>query len=150
MSLDTTNLQILKNSGTDKERVYAEKIEPIRKNGHWLLSTLLLGNVVVNETLPILFHDIVGGGIAAVIISTGLVVLFGEIIPNAVCARHGLAIGARLAPLVKVCMWLMFPLAYPIAKLLDYILGTDEGIVYKRARMYNTWTEARHIQGAFG
>ncbi|KAI9102685.1 hypothetical protein DFS34DRAFT_610102 [Phlyctochytrium arcticum] len=135
MSLDTTNLQILKNSGTEKERKYAAKIEPIRKHGHWVLTTLLLGNVVVNETLPILFDGIVGGGVAAIIISTALVVLFGEVIPNAICARHGLAVGATLTPLVKVCMWVMFPVAYPIAKLLDWLLGHEEGTIYARAQL---------------
>ncbi|KND04942.1 uncharacterized protein SPPG_00632 [Spizellomyces punctatus DAOM BR117] len=135
MSLDTTNLQILKNSGTEKERKYAAKIEPIRKHGHWVLTTLLLGNVVINETLPILFHSIVGGGLAAIIISTALVVLFGEIIPNAICARHGLAVGATLTPLVRVCMWILFPVAYPIAKLLDYLLGHSEGTIYARAQL---------------
>ena len=55
MSLDATNLYILKVSGTEKEKKYAAKIEPIRKNGHLLLVTLLLVNTIVNETLPILF-----------------------------------------------------------------------------------------------
>src|SRR5687768_3661941 len=54
MSLDSTNISILKLSGTPRERLYAERIEPIRKNGHLLLVTLLLVNTVVNETLPIL------------------------------------------------------------------------------------------------
>ncbi|KAI9009549.1 hypothetical protein BC832DRAFT_529847, partial [Gaertneriomyces semiglobifer] len=135
MSLDTTNLQILKSSGDPQEKKYAERIEPIRKHGHWVLSTLLLGNVVVNETLPILFDDIVGGGIGAIIISTALVVVFGEIIPNAICARHGLAVGAYFAPVVKVCMWIFCPIAYPIAKILDWLLGADEGTIYARAQL---------------
>ncbi|KAJ3161624.1 hypothetical protein HDU88_007261 [Geranomyces variabilis] len=135
MSLDTTNLEILRNSGTDSERAHATKIAPIRQHGHWVLTTLLLGNVVINETLPILFDSLVGGGVAAIIISTGLVVLFGEIIPNAVCARNGLAIGATFAPIVQVCMWFMAPIAWPIAKLLDFILGHDEGTVYARAQL---------------
>ncbi|KAJ3050188.1 hypothetical protein HK097_008838 [Rhizophlyctis rosea] len=132
MSLDSTNLLILKQSGTPKEKEYAEKIEPIRRHGHWVLSTLLLGNVVVNETLPIVFHGVVGGGVAAVVVSTFLVVLFGEIIPNAICARHGLAIGATLAPVVKFFMYIFYPIAYPIGLLLDSILGTHAGTVYER------------------
>ncbi|KAI8825772.1 uncharacterized protein EV422DRAFT_491423, partial [Fimicolochytrium jonesii] len=135
MSLDTTNLEILRNSGTEQEQRYAAKIEPVRKHGHWVLTTLLLGNVVINETLPILFDSLVGGGIAAIIISTGLVVLFGEIIPNAICARNGLAVGAAFAPLVKMCMWIMAPLSWPIAKLLDALLGHEEGTIYARAQL---------------
>ncbi|KAI8913945.1 hypothetical protein DFJ77DRAFT_465293 [Powellomyces hirtus] len=150
MSLDTTNLEILRNSGTEQERKHANKIWPIRKHGHWVLTTLLLGNVVINETLPILFDSLVGGGVAAIIISTGLVVLFGEIIPNAICARNGLAVGATFAPIVQVCMWIMAPLAWPIAKILDCILGHDEGTVYARAQLKTLIRIHEEGQGGLG
>jgi hypothetical protein len=58
MSLDTTNLKILQLAGTPKQQKYATRILPIRKNGHILLTTLLLTNTVLNETLPILFDGI--------------------------------------------------------------------------------------------
>jgi metal transporter CNNM len=62
MSLDETNLAILANSGTEIQRKRARRIVPIRKNGHLLLTTLLLTNTVINETLPVLFDSIFGGG----------------------------------------------------------------------------------------
>lgn len=37
MSLDETQLRVLSVSGTEQQRRYAQKIEPIRKNGHLLL-----------------------------------------------------------------------------------------------------------------
>lgn len=37
--------------------------------------TLLLGNMIVNETLPILTEGVLGGGIQAVAISTILIVM---------------------------------------------------------------------------
>ena len=78
MSLDETNLSILKASGTPKEQAYAARIEPIRKKAHLLLVTLLLGNTIVNETLPVLMHEIHLEGAYAVAISTALIVIFGE------------------------------------------------------------------------
>jgi CBS domain containing-hemolysin-like protein len=54
-------------------------------------------NVIVNETLPIVFDSVLGGGWPAVVLSTALIVIFGEIIPQAVCVRYGLPIGARCA-----------------------------------------------------
>ena len=83
MSLDATNLQILKASGTQMQKAYADRIEPIRKSTHILLVTLLLGNTIVNETLPVLFHTIHLDGYQAVLISTALIVVFGEILPQA-------------------------------------------------------------------
>jgi metal transporter CNNM len=63
-----------------------------------LLVTLLLANVIVNETLPIVMDDVLGGGgITAVLASTALIVVFGEIIPQSVCSRYGLAVGAFFA-----------------------------------------------------
>lgn len=135
MSLDLTNLQILIASGSDTDKRYASKILPIRENGHLLLITLLLGTVVVNESIPILMDSIIGGGIYAVAISTLLVVIFGEIIPNAICNVYGLAVGSFFAPFVRMCMVLMWPFAYPIAKLLDCLLGEKEGVVYRRAEL---------------
>ena len=37
--------------------------------------------------------------------------------------RYGLLIGARCAPVVLALMWILSPVAYPIAKLLDKALG---------------------------
>ncbi|KAJ2848510.1 hypothetical protein IWW36_003253 [Coemansia brasiliensis] len=136
MSLDATNLHILATSGTEKQRVYAKRIQPLRQNGHWLLVTLLLGNTIVNETLPIVLDSVLGsGGVSAIIISTASIVLFGEIIPQSLCARYGLAIGAFFVYPVRALQYLLAPLGYPIAKLLDYTLGSDHGVIYKKAQL---------------
>jgi hypothetical protein len=39
---------------------------------------------VVNESLPIFLDDVLGGGVRAVIVSTTMIVIFGEVIPQAV------------------------------------------------------------------
>ena len=62
MSLDSTNLAILSAAGTAKQQKHAAKIMPIRKNGHLLLTSLLLTNTVLNETLPILCDGLFGEG----------------------------------------------------------------------------------------
>ncbi|KAJ1829024.1 hypothetical protein LPJ70_007148, partial [Coemansia sp. RSA 2708] len=136
MSLDSTNLHILATSGTAQQQTYAQRIQPIRKNGHWLLVTLLLGNTIVNETLPIVLDSVLGGGgVSAIIISTAAIVLFGEIIPQSLCARYGLAIGAFFAYPVRLLQYVLAPLGYPVALLLDYILGPDHGVIYQKAQL---------------
>lgn len=76
MALDPMELRIVQNCGTEKERKYAKKIEPVRSQGNYLLCSLLLGNVLVNTTLTILLDDIAGSGLIAVVVSTiGIVIL---------------------------------------------------------------------------
>ncbi|CDS10379.1 hypothetical protein LRAMOSA03055 [Lichtheimia ramosa] len=134
MGQDETNLHVLIESGTPSERKNAKKVLALLERGkHWVLVTLLLSNVVINETLPIILDGVLGGGWQAVVISTALIVIFGEVIPQSICVRYGLAIGARTAWMVLVLMYLMYPIAYPTALLLDYFLGESHGTVYKKA-----------------
>ncbi len=135
MGLDMVNLQVLSTSGSPTEQKHAKKvIKLLEKGRHWVLVVLLLGNVIVNETLPIFLSDF-GGGIAAVLTSTFLIVIFGEIVPQSICARYGLAIGAYCAPLVHATMILMAPVAWPTAKLLDWCLGEEHGTTYRKAEL---------------
>lgn len=137
MGLDELHLRVLATSSEDMtEKRNAQKVLKLMQKGrHWVLVVLLLGNVVINESLPIFLDGAIGGGIAAVVISTTAIVIFGEIIPQAVSVRYGLAIGARCAPFVLCLMYLFAPIAYPTAKLLDYVLGQNEGHTYKKAEL---------------
>lgn len=134
MALDQTELKIIQNTGTEKERDYANKISPIRAHGNFLLCSLLLGNVLVNNSLTILL-DTLTSGLVAVIGATMGIVVFGEIIPQAICSRHGLAVGAATIWLTKLFMLLTFPLSFPISKLLDKLLGAEIGTVYDKKKL---------------
>lgn len=134
MSLDRTELKILCNTGTPKEREYAKAIQPVRNHGNYLLCSILLGNVLVNSIFTILLDGLTSG-LIAVVFSTLSIVIFGEITPQAICSRHGLAVGARTIYITKLVMLLTAPLAYPISKLLDRVLGEEIGNVYNRERL---------------
>ncbi|XP_063964127.1 metal transporter CNNM2-like [Lytechinus pictus] len=134
MALDPVELQILQNAGSRKEKKYAKLITPIRKMGNYLLCSLLLGNVLVNTTLTVLLDDL-SSGIWAVLGATAGIVIFGEIIPQAICSRHGLAVGANTIYLTRFFMVLTFIVSYPISKILDLILGKEIGAVYDRVRL---------------
>lgn len=55
-SVDPTQLQVLSISGTPKQQEYARKIMPVRKNGHLLLTSLVIVNMLVNEALVSPFY----------------------------------------------------------------------------------------------
>lgn len=91
MGLDETQLNVLSVSGTpyvtptpiqrnkltlrSKQRRYAQKVKPIRKHGHLLLVTLLLANVITNETLPIIADPVLGGGFKSIVFSTVILLM---------------------------------------------------------------------------
>jgi len=134
MGQDETYLQVIATSGEGAERRHAAKVLRLLGRGkHWVLVTLLLSNVITNETLPIVLDRSLGGGWPAVVTSTVLIVIFGEVVPQSICVRFGLSIGAYMAPIVTGLMWFMGPVAWPTAKLLDYLLGEDHGTMYKKA-----------------
>lgn len=79
------------------------------------------------QALPI-FLDRLANPVAAVIISVTVVLVFGEIIPQAICSRYGLKVGAYSAWFVKLLMIICSPLSWPIGKLLDYVLGPNHSV----------------------
>lgn len=134
MSLSLLDLEVLIKAGQPNDRKNAEKIMPIVKNQHLLLCTLLICNAIAMEALPI-FLDSILLPWTAILISVTLVVAFGEIIPQAVCSRYGLAIGAKLSFIVRFLVIVVFPIAYPVSKLLDLILGKGHSMLLRRAEL---------------
>ena len=74
--------------------------------------------------LAILSADIFDGTVGF-LASTATIVIFGEIIPQAVCARYALAIGARTVWLVQIFKYILIIITWPMAKCLDKILGAE-------------------------
>ncbi|CAJ2504783.1 Uu.00g121770.m01.CDS01 [Anthostomella pinea] len=134
MGQDEIYLQVISLDHEEPQRKNAKRVHDLLNKGkHWVLVTLLLSNVIVNETLPVVLDRCFGGGIAAVVGSTVLIVIFGEVIPQSLCVRYGLQIGGSMSKPVLILMWIMAPVAWPTAKLLDWLLGEDHGTVYKKS-----------------
>jgi metal transporter CNNM len=116
---------------------------------HLLLVTLLLWNAAAMEALPLVLRPLMHPAVAVAVAVTA-VLIFGEgalraftrvrvwarmlrpgadawgfaaVIPQAVCQRHGLAVGAAAAPLVRLLRVAAAPAALPLAAALDAALG---------------------------
>lgn len=126
MTLDILDLQIIvRSSNDDDEVLYATTLLPIVKNRHRLLVTLLLMDTLAYETLPIFLDQLMSGWVA-VLLSTSLIVVFGEIFPSGIfTGPNQLYLGYRLAPVVKFFMAVLYPVAHPLGKLLDWLVDED-------------------------
>ena len=113
---------------------HAARVYRIRKEGNLLLTTLLIGNVLVNAVLSIFLGSLTTGVIAA-FVATVLIVIFGEIIPQALFSRHALRFGGYLAIPVQVIVWLMYPVSKPVAYVLDRWLGSELPTIYSKKEL---------------
>ena len=136
LSLDTQSLQRRANHGDAQ----AAKIYPIRQKGNLLLTTLLLGNVTVNTTLSI-FLGSIASGLVAGLTATTLIVLFGEIFPQAIISRHALWFGSRTIWFTKVTIFVFYPIAWPISKILDHFLGKELPTTYTSRELMDIISE---------
>ncbi|KAL7563998.1 hypothetical protein ACA910_007116 [Epithemia clementina (nom. ined.)] len=128
LTLDVMDLQILERvSKDDDERKYATEVLPIVKERHLLLVTILLVDSLAYESLPIFLEALVPGWIA-ILLSSTLILVFGEIVPSGIfTGPNQLFLAYTMAPVVRFCMWLFYPLASPIAQLLDYLTRDGNG-----------------------
>jgi hypothetical protein len=108
----------------------AVKTLRLRRDPHFLLTTILWGNVSFNTLLAILSNSMLAG-IYAFVFSTFIITFIGEIVPQAYFSRHALRMGSLLAPVLRFYQVVLYPLARPTALLLDWWLG-NEGIQYFR------------------
>ncbi|OIS98698.1 PREDICTED: DUF21 domain-containing protein At4g14240-like [Nicotiana attenuata] len=133
MSLGLVDLEILQRSGTPAEKKQAATILPVVQKQHQLLVTLLLCNAAAMEALP-LYLDKLFNQYVAIILSVTFVLFFGEVIPQAICTRYGLAVGSNFVWLVRILMIICYPISYPIGKILDCVLGHNE-VLFRRAQL---------------
>jgi hypothetical protein len=100
---------------------------------------VLWGNVGVNTLLALLSGSVLGG-LAAFLFSTIFITLFAEITPQAYFSRNALRVASALYPAVKFYQFLLYPVAKPTAKVLDWWLG-PEGVHYIREEMLRKYID---------
>lgn len=134
LGLDKIGLEIII-AGDDPELARCARIiAPVRANGNLLLCTLLLGNVAVNALLSILMANMTSG-LVGFLVSTFMIVIFGEIIPQATCSRYALQIGSKSLPIVKGFIFALYVICKPLSLVLDKALGEEIGTIHSRTEL---------------
>ena len=134
LSLDKIELEVVQAGEDKKLAACATKIIPVRRNGNLLLCTFLIGNTACNSLSSILMADL-EGGLVGFIVSTVAILFFAEIIPQAICSRYALQIGAQVIWVVKFFLVLFYPIAKPVSLILDWTLGEEIGTIHTRQEL---------------
>jgi metal transporter CNNM len=114
MALDTADLKRKAKLG---DRA-AARVVPLRRKTHLTLSAILLTNVAAVSATSLVLGSVVYGVVAG-ILSTLLIVVFGEIFPQAFFVRRALFFCARFSKVLWLMIFLTYPLSKPLQLLLD-------------------------------
>ncbi len=123
----------------------AMNVLKMRQDSNFLLATILWGNVGINVLLTLL-SDSVMAGLISFLFSTGLITLFGEIIPQAYFSRNALKMASMLAPVLRFYQVVLYIVAKPSALLLDAWLG-KESVQFFAEKNIKLFIK-KHIEGS--
>ncbi|MCA9325542.1 DUF21 domain-containing protein [Candidatus Saccharibacteria bacterium] len=130
LALDLADLQRKAKLGNKA----AKRVLPLRRNSHLTLAAILLVNVgAVSATSLVLEHEF--NGLIAGIITTLLIVVFGEIFPQALLSKRALFYMSLATPLLKVMIFITYPIAKPLQLLLDRLFGAEQHQLQSRREL---------------
>ena len=96
----------------------AKRLYPLRKNAHLTLAAILLTNVAAASLTPIVIDSRLNG-ILAVAISTLMLTIFSEIMPQALFAQNALKWVNRFYWPIRSMIFITYPISKPLQLLLD-------------------------------
>eukprot|EP00871_Galdieria_phlegrea_P004821 jgi/Galph1/533/GphlegSOOS_G5180.1 len=143
-TLSTLELEVMAASGSSEDSEYARKILPLRKRSNLVraiqsfrkvLTTLLVASTVAQELLPLTVYPLIPHGIYPLVISAGALFLFGNIVPEAICLRHGLKVAGYFSSFVKLLVIVCWPISFPLSKAIDMVIGNDYTRILSRVEL---------------
>ncbi len=127
LSLDLADLRRKAKLGNKQ----AKRILPLRSNVHLLLGSILFTNVAAASAISILLGDHLNGFVAA-LISTLLLVILGEVFPQALFSKNALMWSSRFSWLLKTMIVITYVASKPLQLLLDKLFPLKRGKLQSR------------------
>jgi metal transporter CNNM len=116
MSLDMADLRRKAKLGNKQ----AQRVLPLRKHTHLTLASILLTNVAAVSACSLVLDQRLNGWLAGGL-STLLIVVLGEVIPQALFSKNSLAWASLFAPLLNVMIVITYVISKPLQLLLDQL-----------------------------
>lgn len=130
MSLQTDDLRRKAKTGNAK----AARVLPLRRTIHLTLSAILFSNIAaISATSLVLDQHL--AGLFAGILSTMLIVIFGEVVPQALFAKRALNFCAFFAPLLRLMIIVTYPVSKPMQLVLDRLIGKQKNALHSRGEL---------------
>jgi CBS domain containing-hemolysin-like protein len=112
----------------------ARRVLPFRKNLHLTLAGILLSNVAAISGTSLVLDNRYNG-LVAEIAATLLIVIFGEVMPQAFFAHHALSFLSKLAWLLRLMVVVTYPVSKPLQLLLDKLFGKEPSHLQSRREL---------------
>jgi metal transporter CNNM len=141
MSIDMADLRRKAKLGNRQ----AKRVLPLRRNTHLTLASILLANVAAVSACSLVLDQRLNGWLAG-LFSTLLIVVFGEVIPQAMFAKSPLAWSSRFAPLLRLMRVVTYVISKPLQLLLDKLFPRQRAKLQSRQELGLLITE--HLTNA--
>jgi metal transporter CNNM len=127
MSLDLADLNRKAKLGNRQ----AKRILPLRTNTHLTLASILLTNVAAVSATTLVLNQRLSGWLAG-IGATLLIVVFGEVLPQAIFSKSPLRYSSIFAPLLKFMSFVTYVISKPLQLLLDQLFPLEKAKLQSR------------------
>ena len=138
MSLDPADLRRKAKLG-DKQ---AKRVLPLRRQAHLTLAAILLTNIAAVSATSLVLDQRLNGWIAG-LVSTLLIVVFGEVMPQALFSKNPLSWSSLFAPLLKGMIAVTYVISKPLQLLLDTLFPHERARLQSRHELGLMITEHR-------
>jgi metal transporter CNNM len=130
MSLDPADLRRKAKLGNRQ----AKRVLPLRTHTHLTLAAILLTNVAAVSACSLVLEQQLNGFVAGAL-STLLIVVFGEVMPQALFSKNALGWSSLFAPLLKAMIAFTFILSKPLQLLLDKLFPRGRSKLQSRQEL---------------
>ncbi|KAG5496368.1 hypothetical protein JKF63_02670 [Porcisia hertigi] len=133
-SLDVKRLSGIVHTGSPADAERARQLLSILDKPHWLLVALLMWNDIALEMMPLVLNTFLSP-VAAISTCVVITLFFCEIIPQAFFIHRAFELSAFLSSFIRGLMWISAPIAWPISRLLDIVVGDKETVFFQRREL---------------
>jgi len=113
----------------------AKIVYPLHSTGYQLLINILTINILANVVITILLVNR-SGNIYSAILSTLLILFFGELLPMLYLRKRVIAITAICAPVIKKIVGFTTPIVRPLSRLIEKSISKEDKL-YSKEELLN-------------